>query len=852
MPVALSQRDAFSYDKFTLSASQATDSPANRTFTLTKAIFLPELPETLEVLIGGVKLKGDGTATAAGSGDEFYVNSSTAPTTMTIETNAVLAAQTDSAVTTLSTSDILVVRRISNRTTKNIDYAPGSVIREADLDNSNTQIIHIAQEAVDIALQGIILDTDNKFDANDGTADRKIKNLEDGIEDDEAVNKGQLAATEVTTGALRDDAIDAKDTATDYATRVDAVVRHFSAASGGVSGAGVDQAGVFSAKEFAIGTTASTGGSAKDYATYTSGGVRGETGDHSSKAWAVGGTGVTGVSLKGASKDWAVGGGGTMATTADGAEFSAKEYSQGVTATGGTSKQWSLGGGSHVIGTAVAGTNYSAKAYAQLEAAGTDTYDGSAKGWAQTAVDTAVPGAGSSDRSALHYSTLSANSATAAKNSAAAIANSFDSFNDTYLGTMSDAVAFTADASTEFLTSNAHGLVDTQQIQVVGSDLPSGLSASTNYYVREKTTNTFKLEASVGGGAINLADNGSGSTWIYGDFTTPTSSTWAINSSTITVASNVGIRVGQVVTGTGIPSTSATGLYPNVLSIDGTSIVISDNMVAASVDAGSGGAAVTFANKGVYGTFNTTKDGPSTDNDGGALVNGMLYFNTTDNEMKIYKEVGAEWIAATSSGTTSLVMHKFTASGTETEVLAASFSPLLSYTPANIVVFLNGVRLDATDYTADNGNDIEDLVALAASDEVVVMAFKSFEVADTVSAASGGTFSGAVTFGAGLVANTADINAGTFDGIVGGTTPAAGTFTTCDATTDFTIGGTVITNNTITDDGTLTITATTGITLGQDTALAAGKSLETSTTGKVKQKGAFMQSSTHQALTLGY
>ena len=28
--------------------------------------------------------------------------------------------------------------------------------------------------------------------------------------------------------------------------------------------------------------------------------------------------------------------------------------------------------------------------------------------------------------------------------------------------------------------------------------------------------------------------------------------------------------------------------------------------------------------------------------------------------------------------------------------------------------------------------------------------------------------------------------------------------------------------------------------------------IETSTTGKVKQKGAFMQSSTHQALTLGY
>ena len=34
--------------------------------------------------------------------------------------------------------------------------------------------------------------------------------------------------------------------------------------------------------------------------------------------------------------------------------------------------------------------------------------------------------------------------------------------------------------------------------------------------------------------------------------------------------------------------------------------------------------------------------------------------------------------------------------------------------------------------------------------------------------------------------------------------------------------------------------------------LVLGGDLETSTTGKVKQKGAFMQSSTHQALALGY
>ena len=422
---------------------------------------------------------------------------------------------------------------------------------------------------------------------------------------------------------------------------------------------------------------------------------------------------------------------------------------------------------------------------------------GSAKDWAIRAEDSVVDNAG---YSALHWAAKAANSQIAAKNSAAAIANSFDSFNDIYLGSMSDAVAFTANSSTDFLTSTAHGLVDTQQIQVVGSDLPSGLSASTNYFVRDKTTNTFKLAATSGGTAINIVDNGSGSTWIYGDFATPTSSSWAKNGSTITVASNIGIRVGQVVSGTGIP----TSPKPNVLSIDGTAIVISENMAAAG-----SGVAVTFANKGVYGAFNTTKDGPSTDNDGDALADGMLYFNTTDNNMMVYKETGAAWIQTSASGGVSLVMHKATASGSETSLAASDFSPTLSYQANNIILFLNGVKLDATDYTASTGTTITGLSALAASDEVVVLAFKTFEVGDAVSAASGGTFNGNVSFADNNITNVGDIAL-----------------------------------DTITADGS-------SITVNTDTALAAGVDLETSTTGKIKMKGSFMQSSTHQALVLG-
>ena len=61
-----------------------------------------------------------------------------------------------------------------------------------------------------------------------------------------------------------------------------------------------------------------------------------------------------------------------------------------------------------------------------------------------------------------------------------------------------------------------------------------------------------------------------------------------------------------------------------------------------------------------------------------------------------------------------------------------------------------------------------------------------------------------------LVADTADINAGTVDNAtIGVTTHTTIKGTTIDATTDFTIGGTVITDNTITDDGTLVIASTT-------------------------------------------
>jgi len=66
---------------------------------------------------------------------------------------------------------------------------------------------------------------------------------------------------------------------------------------------------------------------------------------------------------------------------------------------------------------------------------------------------------------------------------------------------------------------------------------------------------------------------------------------------------------------------------------------------------------------------------------------------------------------------------------------------------AYVDVYLNGVLLKTgTDYNTNTANTIAGLSALAANDEVTVVVYDIFTVADTVSATSGGTFSGNVTF----------------------------------------------------------------------------------------------------------
>lgn len=79
-----------------------------------------------------------------------------------------------------------------------------------------------------------------------------------------------------------------------------------------------------------------------------------------------------------------------------------------------------------------------------------------------------------------------------------------------FLSTSKLEADFTA-AVTDIITCAAHGLQNGDLVHVsTTTTLPAGLSASTDYYVIERTENTFELSLTPGGTAVDITDTGTG------------------------------------------------------------------------------------------------------------------------------------------------------------------------------------------------------------------------------------------------------------------------------------------------------------------------------------------------------
>jgi hypothetical protein len=121
---------------------------------------------------------------------------------------------------------------------------------------------------------------------------------------------------------------------------------------------------------------------------------------------------------------------------------------------------------------------------------------------------------------------------------------------------------------------------------------------------------------------------------------------------------------------------------------------------------------------------------PTLDNDGNALIEGALYWNSVTDTM--FAWTGSAW--GSISSTADIFRFRYTAAGGETSESGLDDNGVtLSYLPGKEQVYLNGVLLvRTTDYTASNGTSITSLAALTAGDILEIITFTAFDLATAI------------------------------------------------------------------------------------------------------------------------
>ena len=147
-----------------------------------------------------------------------------------------------------------------------------------------------------------------------------------------------------------------------------------------------------------------------------------------------------------------------------------------------------------------------------------------------------------------------------------------------------------------------------------------------------------------------------------------------------------------------------------------------------------------------------------------SLNSGDLYFDTTTDTLKVYG--GSGWQNAGSSVNGTSARFKYVATSNQTTFTGNDADGnTLAYDSGFIDVYLNGVHLDPTDYTASNGTSVVLASGAATGDILYIVGFGTFSVASiaataitsgTLPTTRGGTgLSSIGTAGQALVVNAA-------------------------------------------------------------------------------------------------
>ncbi len=316
--------------------------------------------------------------------------------------------------------------------------------------------------------------------------------------------------------------------------------------------------------------------------------------------------------------------------------------------------------------------------------------------------------------------TAAASSATAAANSATAAASSASTAS-TQASNASTSASTASTKASEASTSESNA--STSETNAATSETNAGNSAtaaasSATSAASSATTATTKASEA----ATSATNAASSATAAASSATTATTKA----SEAATSATNAASSATTATTKASEAATSATNAATSASSASTSATNASSSATAA---ANSAAAAANSFDDFDDKYLGSKTSNPSVDNDGNALVSGALYFNSTANEMRVYD--GANWIAASSAGTASLILYEYTATSNQTTFSGSDDnSATLSYSVGNLQVILNGVVLDPSDFTATSGTSIVLASGATTGDLLNVYAFKSFTVAE--------------------------------------------------------------------------------------------------------------------------
>ena len=375
---------------------------------------------------------------------------------------------------------------------------------------------------------------------------------------------------------------------------------------------------------------------------------------------------------------------------------------------------------------AAAASSQTAAANSATSAAGSATTATTQAG----AASTSATNAASSATAAAGSATAAAGSATNAATSATNASNSASSASTSATNAATSAGTATTQAS---IATTKAGEASTSAAAAAGSQTAAASSASA---AGTSATNASNSATSASNSATSAASSASAASTSAGQ--AATSATNAANSATSAAgsATTATTQATNASNSASAAATSATNAANSATAAAGSASTATTQATnaanSASAAAASAAAAAASLDNFDDRYLGPKSSNPTVDNDGDPLVTGALYYRTTAPiGMKVYD--GAQWIEASAAQQASLVTFEYVATAGQTTFSGTDVNGVtLSYTVGNVFVAVNGVRIrPGDDFTATNGTSIVLLVAATAGDEIIIDAFRTFDVANT-------------------------------------------------------------------------------------------------------------------------